>query len=116
MSFVPSSIHSNGSWLSGIYICINANKLLSNFNHYVQLQYIDYIIIYHVCPCCLLFGLLLKRKFCFLSFSACSLLQHLGVYLNERNCSCISTEQHQNKIHNPQRQSHDINFRGRMSF
>ena len=80
----------------------------------VQLQYINYIKIYHACPRCIVLLLLPKRTFCFLSSSACSLLQHLGVYLDERNYNCISNKQHQNKIHNPQRQSNEIiyiNFR-----
>ena len=57
----------------------------------VQLQYINYINNYLASPRCIV-----------LSSSACSLLQHLGVYLDERNYNCISNKQHQNKIHSPE--------------
>ena len=74
----------------------------------LPLQYINYLKNYHVCPRCIVLLLLPKRTCCFLLSSACSLLQHLGVYLDERNYNCISNKQHQNKIHNPQRQSNAI--------
>ena len=63
----------------------------------VQLQYINYINNYHAYPRCIVLVFLPKRTFCFLSSSACSLLQHLGVYLDESNCNCISNKQHQTK-------------------
>ena len=74
----------------------------------VQLQYINYISNYLASPRCIVLVFLPKRTFCFLSSSACSLLQHLGVYLDERNYNCISNKQHQNKIHSPQRKRNEI--------